>query len=54
MTSPLSPHLVVVGQGAAGLAAAISAADAARAVGAALRITLIHKAPEDQAGGNTR
>ena len=54
MTPPASPHLVVVGQGAAGLAAAISAAEAARAAGAALTITLVDKAPEDEAGGNTR
>ncbi len=44
-------HLVVVGQGAAGLAAALSAAEAARG---AIQITLIDKAGEADAGGNTR
>ncbi len=54
MTSALSGHIVVVGQGAAGLAAALSAADAARAANARLSVTIIDKAPEDEAGGNTR
>jgi tricarballylate dehydrogenase len=54
MTGSALRHLVVVGQGAAGLAAAISAADAARDAGVSLHITLIDKAPEDEAGGNTR
>ena len=45
--------LVVVGQGAAGLAAALAAAEEARAR-SPVRVTLIDKAPEDEAGGNTR
>jgi tricarballylate dehydrogenase len=49
-----SPHIVVVGQGAAGLAAALSAAEDARKRRQAIRITLIDKAPEADAGGNTR
>src|ERR1700730_2668643 len=46
--------LVVVGHGAAGLAAALSAAE--QADGSALRIdiTLLEKARESEAGGNTR
>jgi tricarballylate dehydrogenase len=47
-------HLVVVGQGAAGLAAALSAAEEARRCGASVGITLIDKAFEEEAGGNTR
>jgi tricarballylate dehydrogenase len=47
-----SRHLIVVGQGAAGLAAALSAAESS--VGQAIHITLIDKAPETVAGGNTR
>ena len=43
--------LVIVGQGAAGLAAALAAAEAARG---SVRITVIDKAGEDEAGGNTR
>jgi tricarballylate dehydrogenase len=43
-------NIIVVGQGAAGLAAALAAAEAARGV----HITLIDKAPADEAGGNTR
>ncbi|MFN3658715.1 MAG: FAD-binding protein [Pseudolabrys sp.] len=45
-----SRHLIVVGQGAAGLAAALAAAEA----GPDWRITLIDKAAEADAGGNTR
>ena len=44
-------NLIVVGQGAAGLAAALAAAQAGRG---AVRVTLIDKAAEDEAGGNTR
>ena len=44
--------LVVVGQGAAGLSAALAAAEEARS--ASVRVTLIDKAPEHEAGGNTR
>ncbi len=47
-------RLVVVGQGAAGLSAALAAAEAARDAGLPLSITLIDKAPADEAGGNTR
>jgi tricarballylate dehydrogenase len=47
-------NLIVVGQGAAGLAAALSAAEHARARGASIAITLVDKASEDEAGGNTR
>ena len=44
--------LVVVGQGAAGLSAALAAAEEAR--GSSVRVTLIDKAAETEAGGNTR
>ncbi len=44
-------HLLIVGQGASGLAAAQSAAEQARG---GIRITLIDKAPLAEAGGNTR
>ena len=47
-------NLIVVGQGAAGLAAALSAAEGARTRGSPISITLIDKAPEEDAGGNTR
>jgi tricarballylate dehydrogenase len=43
-------NLIVIGQGAAGLAAALAAAEAARGV----QVTVIDKAAEDEAGGNTR
>jgi tricarballylate dehydrogenase len=46
--------LVVVGHGAAGLAAALSAAEEARSRGVAAEITVLEKAREDEAGGNTR
>jgi tricarballylate dehydrogenase len=46
--------LVVVGHGAAGLAAAVSAAEQARMAGVQVEITLLEKSREDQAGGNTR
>jgi tricarballylate dehydrogenase len=45
-------RIVVIGQGAAGLAAAVSAAEAAR--GQPIRVTLIDKATAAEAGGNTR
>jgi tricarballylate dehydrogenase len=48
------PHLVVVGHGAAGLSAALSAAECARSLDMPLAVTLIDKAPADEAGGNTR
>jgi tricarballylate dehydrogenase len=47
-------RLVIVGHGAAGLAAALSAAEHARAFGLWVDITLLEKAPEHEAGGNTR
>jgi len=46
-----SASLVVIGQGAAGLAAALAAAEAASG---AVGVTLLEKATEDEAGGNTR
>jgi tricarballylate dehydrogenase len=46
--------IVVIGQGAAGLSAALAAAEAARAKNLAVTITLLDKAPEADAGGNTR
>jgi tricarballylate dehydrogenase len=46
--------IIVVGQGAAGLAAALAAAQTARAHDRPIRVTLIDKAPEAEAGGNTR
>jgi len=51
---PESKNLIVIGQGAAGLAAALSAAEAAKRNGLPLNVTLIEKAPEAEAGGNTR
>jgi tricarballylate dehydrogenase len=47
-------RLVVVGHGAAGLAAALSAAEQARDRGLNIEITLLEKAPAEEAGGNTR
>jgi len=47
-------NLIVVGHGAAGLAAALTAAEDAVRRGTLLRITLIDKASQDEAGGNTR
>src|ERR1700710_926970 len=49
-----SRKLVVVGHGAAGLAAALSAAEYARRRGLRIDITLLEKSREDEAGGNTR
>jgi tricarballylate dehydrogenase len=49
-----SSHLIVVGQGAAGLAAALTAAQEACGRAQPLRVTLIDKADPLQAGGNTR
>ena len=49
-----SQNLIVIGQGAAGLAAALAATEAARGRAEPIRITLIDKASEDEAGGNTR
>jgi tricarballylate dehydrogenase len=49
-----SRKLVIVGHGAAGLAAALSAAEHARGRGLRIDITLLEKSREDEAGGNTR
>jgi tricarballylate dehydrogenase len=46
-------RLIVVGHGAAGLAAALSAAEAARSNGLRIDITLLEKSNEAEAGGNT-
>jgi tricarballylate dehydrogenase len=46
--------LVVVGHGAAGLAAALAAAEEARGAGLAIEVTLLEKSHEEEAGGNTR
>jgi tricarballylate dehydrogenase len=46
----LKRNLIIAGQGAAGLAAALSAAEETQG---SIAITLIDKAPQDQAGGNT-
>jgi tricarballylate dehydrogenase len=46
--------LVVVGHGAAGLAAALSAAERAQNWGLNIEITVLEKSREDEAGGNTR
>jgi tricarballylate dehydrogenase len=49
-----NPHrLVVVGHGAAGLAAALSAAEQAKSAGLPIEITLLEKSSEHEAGGNT-
>jgi tricarballylate dehydrogenase len=50
----LSRHIVVIGHGAAGLAAALAAAEENHRVEEPIRITLIDKAVETDAGGNTR
>jgi tricarballylate dehydrogenase len=47
-------RLVVVGHGAAGLAAALSAAEQADRSGLRIDISLLEKSPEAEAGGNTR
>lgn len=49
-----SRKLVVVGHGAAGLAAALAAAEQARSRGLRIDITLLEKSREEEAGGNTR
>jgi len=49
-----APHrLVVIGHGAAGLAAALAAAEAMRRRGLRGDIALVEKASEEAAGGNT-
>jgi tricarballylate dehydrogenase len=50
----LSRRIVVIGQGAAGLAAALAAAEENHKFEEPIRITLIDKAVETDAGGNTR
>ena len=47
-------RLVIIGHGAAGLAAALAAVEQARRVSASIEITLLEKAPRAEAGGNTR
>lgn len=47
-------RLVVVGHGAAGLAAALSAAEQAQGLALPIDITVLEKSREDEAGGNTR
>ena len=47
-------NLIVVGQGAAGLSAALAAVETASARSIPVKITLIDKAAESEAGGNTR
>ena len=52
---PQNPaKLLVVGHGAAGLAAALAAAERAHGSGLPVDITVLEKAREDEAGGNTR
>ena len=46
--------LVVIGMGAAGLAAAVSHVDAAAAEGRAARVGVVERAPEAERGGATR
>jgi tricarballylate dehydrogenase len=50
----IASYLVIIGQGAAGLAAALSAAEEARARNLRVKVTLIDRASESEAGGNTR
>ena len=47
-------HVIVVGQGAAGLSAALAAAESARERGVAARVTVVDRATEAEAGGNSR
>jgi tricarballylate dehydrogenase len=49
-----SARLTIVGHGAAGLAAAVSAAEQARSRRLRVDITVLEKSREDEAGGNTR
>jgi tricarballylate dehydrogenase len=53
MTGPFR-HLVVVGQGGAGLCTALAAVEASRQRGIPVRVTILEKADESEAGGNTR
>jgi tricarballylate dehydrogenase len=50
----MAARLVVVGQGAAGLSAGLAAANEAKRRDFALDVTLLEKASEPEAGGNTR
>jgi tricarballylate dehydrogenase len=52
--TPRVKKLVVVGHGAAGLAAALSAAEQARERDLAVDVTVLEKSLESEAGGNTR
>lgn len=52
--NPDPQKLVIVGHGAAGLAAAVSAAEQAHTSGLRIEITLLEKARAAEAGGNTR
>ncbi|WP_159007556.1 FAD-binding protein, partial [Bradyrhizobium sp. S69] len=52
--NPNPQKLVIIGHGAAGLAAAVSAAEEAARRGLRIEITLVEKSGEDEAGGNTR
>jgi tricarballylate dehydrogenase len=52
--TPNHQTLVIVGHGAAGLAAALSAAEQADRSGLRIDITLLEKSREAEAGGNTR
>lgn len=49
-----SQRIVIVGQGAAGLAAALAAAETAHAADKPVAVTVVDKASEEEAGGNTR
>jgi tricarballylate dehydrogenase len=52
-TSKVPHRLVVIGHGAAGLSAELAAAEAARRRDLAVDVTLVEKATEESAGGNT-
>ncbi|HWE78933.1 MAG TPA: hypothetical protein VG270_10470, partial [Pseudolabrys sp.] len=54
MPETAAVRIVVAGQGAAGVAAALSAVETARAAGRNVHVTLIDKASASEAGGNTR
>ena len=54
MTRTAERQLVVVGHGAAGLSAALSAAEAAREQRIDVQVTVIERAPEADRGGNSR
>lgn len=47
-------RIVIVGHGAAGLCAALSAAEAAREQGIAAQVSMVDRAPEATCGGNSR